>query len=177
LFAMHVSGQIRGGTVVVVPDDQVEAAAALASRLLVAEAGTVPALSEWSMAVVRQPGRSRLAVRLGSGEGAPGPFAAELDVEWLIDFSPGRAGADEEARADRCTVRSADGAVVAELDGTVFLEDEPVPSLLIEIARRHGDGLDLVGRPSGAIILPSGSHRPLEPDEWDLDRDRREWIG
>jgi len=183
LFAMHVSGQIRGGTVVVVPDDQVEAAAALANRLLVpAEGEDTSSLQEWSMAVVREPGRSRLAVRLGPRFGFDDDVRAlvapELDVEWFIDFGTGsRDSGNENSEPDYGTVRSADGTVVAELGGVVYLEDEPIPSRLIEIAEKYGDGLTLVGRRSGAIILPTGSHRPLEPDEWDIDRDYQRWIG
>ena len=175
-FAMHVSGQIRGGTVVVVPDDQVEAAAALAARLLTPRPGEDPVLREWSMAVVREPGRSRLAVRLGGGTEAPARFAAELDVEWLIDFGPGGATLDRTVAPDHCTVRTADGRVVAELGGTVYLEDEPVSARLVEIAERWGDALSGPRGSSGVITIPTGSLRPLEPDEWDIDRDSRRWI-
>jgi hypothetical protein len=176
-FAMHVSGQVTSGTVVVVPDEQVDRAAALAAGLLGPDGDGVPTWREWSMALVRQPGRTRLAVRLGGGEGAARALAADLDVEWFIEFGPGHpAAVAPRPVADWCTVRRPDGTVAAELVGTVHLEDEPVSSRLIEIAARHGDGLDPGGARSGAIMVPSRSHRPLEPDEWDLDRDLAAWI-
>jgi len=182
LFAMHVSGQITSGTVVLVPDDQVEAAADLANRLLIpADGDTEWNLREWSMAVVREPGRSRLAVRLGPRYGFADEVralvAAELDVEWFIDFGPGsRDFSSAPSEPDSCTVRTADNTVAAQLGGVVYLEDEPIPARLIEIAERYGDGLTLVGCRSGAITIPTGSHRPLEADEWDVDRDLQRWI-
>ena len=70
---------------------------------------------------------------------------------------------------DRCTVRGVDG-VVGDLDGLIYLEDEPVPARLVDLAARYGNGFALAGRSAG-IHVPDDSYRPLEPDESDLDHD------
>ncbi len=186
-MGMHVSGAVTSGTVVVVPDDQLDATAALAARLLVPGTDAEPLLWEWSTAVVREPGRSRLGIRIACGfddaaqSRALAAFAAGLDVEWFVEFRPGHdhlnLGDRTISTPDTCTVRAADGTVVAQFDdGLVHLEDEPVPARLVELAATYGNGLRLVGRRSPGIRVPEDSYRPLEPDEWDIDRDCTRWI-
>ena len=186
-MGMHVSGVITSGTVVVVPDEQLDAAAALAARLLAPGIDAESGLWEWSTAVVREPGRSRLAVRIvprfddDAYHRALAVFAAELDVEWFIVFRPGHdrmsVGDHTIKPPDVCTVHTADGTIAAHIDdGLIYLEDEPVPARLVELAAKHGNGLALVGRWSPGIHVPTDSFRPLEPDEWHIDRDYARWV-
>ncbi|CAB4763745.1 MAG: hypothetical protein F2754_10620 [Actinobacteria bacterium] len=187
LMAMHVSGAITSGTVVVVPDEQLDAAAALAARLLAPDIDAESGLWEWSTAVVREPGRSRLAVRIVPRfdddvyHRALAVFAAELDVEWFIVFRPGHdrmsVGDHTIKPPDVCTVHTADGTIAAHIDdGLIYLEDEPVPARLVELAAKHGNGLALVGRWSPGIHVRPDSYRSLEPDEWHIDRDYARWV-
>ena len=173
-FCMHVSGLVSSGTIVIVPADQVDAAAAVAARSLVPNRDIESGLAEWSMALVREPGRTRLAVRIvpmsDEPEGALRVFASEVDVEWFFEFGHGGDYYDGTSIPDHGTLRAGDGTVMADLGGVVYLEDEPIPAQLIEIARHRGDGLSLLGGQNGAIHIPTRSQRPLEPDEWDLER-------
>ena len=117
---------------------------------------------------------TRLAVRIvpisDEPDGALRVFASELDVEWFFEFGHGGDYYDGTSVPDHATLRAGDGTVMADLGGVVYLEDEPIPAQLIEIARQRGDGLSLLGGQNGAIQIPTGSQRPLEPDEWDLER-------
>lgn len=186
-MGMHVSGAVTSGTVVVVPDEQLDAAVALAARLLAPDSDAEPGLWEWSTAIVREPGRSRLAVRIvprfddAAHHRAQATFAGELDVEWFIVFQSGHnrmsVGDRTISTPDVCTVRTADATIAAEFDdGLIYLEDEPVPARLVELAAKHGNGLALVGRRSPGIHVPKDTYRPLEPDEWDIDRDYARWV-
>ena len=67
-------------------------------------------------------------------------------------------------------------AVVGTLSDLQVVEDEPVPARLVELAAKHGNGLALVGRWSPGIHVPTDSFRPLEPDEWHIDRDYARWV-
>jgi len=52
------------------------------------------------------------------------------------------------------------------VDGTMAIgETEPVPKLLLDIAERYGNGRRDTVEPGAAVSVPTGSWRPLEPDE------------
>jgi hypothetical protein len=141
------------------------------------------------MAVVREPNRTRPAVRLHRPDDeVRESFSTEFDVEWFVEFAEGEfvqsrwrgvsGPADGEVvdESDPCTVTHPDGTIAARLSGWIHLEDEPVPARLVDIAARHGNGLPRTGRVSPAILIPTGSHRPLEPDELDADHDLGPWA-
>ena len=169
-MGMWVAGQVDGGLVVVVPDDRLEDAVVLAESLLGTGRDDPTGLWEWSMALVRQPGRTCPAVRIVPPQERRGRsevlrrFATEAEVEWFVEFGNRHVGVGP----DWAKVLAPDGTTLAEPDGVVHLEDEPVPAAIVELARRYGDGIELAG-PSASIHVRSDSFRPLEPDEWDLD--------
>lgn len=75
---MKSRGVVTGSDVLVVPDDQVDALAAVVASLITRTAdGHDDGITEWSMALVREPQRTRLAVGLWGGSrqrgGAPSP--------------------------------------------------------------------------------------------------------
>ncbi|MEO8452201.1 MAG: hypothetical protein ABI647_20590 [Gemmatimonadota bacterium] len=171
-MGLCVAGGVREGTVLVLPEEQLDTAAALAAGMLTNNWDALSGVSEWSTAIVREPGRSRLALRIlpigRAYKATLRSFAAELNVECFLQIKPGhdrdRVDGRTVSTPDLCTVQSAD-VILGELEGLIHLEDEPIPARLVDIAERFGDGLSLTGKRSAGIHVPNGSCRPLEPDE------------
>lgn len=167
-FCMHVSGQVNEGIVLALPEDQLDAALQVAESLVQPRDGAARLLDEWSMALIRQPGRTRLALRVSRPvypvviDDGLRVLAAELPVEWFFDFRSGHMGAAPEIGR----VLAPDLSLIAELPGTIYLEPEPLPLRLLELARSHGRLVD-AAPDSPVIPIDTGGFRPLEPDEWD----------
>ena len=182
VMGMTTGGRCTGGTFVVIPEEQLDAAAALAARSLATDTGAESGLYEWSTAIVRETGRSRLAIWAVANDEALGVFAAELDVEWFLHFqvvNTWGAGATEADEPELLTVQNSSRVTVAELEGCVHLENEEVPARQLEVAEKYGNGLAQRGRKSAFIStsprIPVSWSRPLEPDELGIDRDRGRW--
>lgn len=175
---MQNGGAVTGSVVILVPEDQVDVLAGVASYLITrAAAGFDDGISEWSLALVREPTRSRLALGIsGSGDAAHDLIRSEVDVEWIIRYWSGHTGADPAP--DTFSISTADESARDERIGDVCYDTEPMPHRGVEIAARHGDGLDM-RRSTGAFIeVPwDAPYRPLEPDELDDDHDLHPWTG
>lgn len=176
-FGMSVGGCVKSGTVAVIPADQLDAAAALAAGLLRADPSTPDGINEWSPALVREPGRTRLAIRFDGGDDeVRNRFAAELDVEWFIKFPVRHAHSGANQQWDLCEVSRPDDTVVKRSPGLIHLDNEPVPTRLLEIAEAHGNGLQRVRDRGPAVAAPTESWRPLFPDEESTDHDLSRWV-
>ena len=171
---MHISGQVNSGVVLALPEDRIEPAIELAESLVRPTDGADRLLDEWSMALIRQPGRTRLALRVARpvypeviDEGLR-VLADELPVEWFFEFTSGHM--DPAPELGR--VLAPDLSTIAELPGTVYLEPEPVPRRLVDLGLAHGDG-GADDADSPVIPIDTGGFRPLEPDESDSDDESR----
>ncbi len=58
-----------------------------------------------------------------------------------VDFGEGHPNDCGRSVPDHCTVWRPDGTLAGELGGWVYLEDESVPAVLVDIAERYGNGL------------------------------------
>jgi len=178
---MNSSGLITSASVLVVPEGRIEAAAKFASQLLVPAKGEGRGLSEWSMALVREPGRTGPALWITADGDASvfeemvALFRSEIGIEHQVDFGGGYNADAANAEFDYCNVYAPDGTVAARLEGMVYLEEEPVPATLVEIGMRYGNAKQYRANRTPAIHIPTGDHRPLEPDEWNIDLDYARW--
>ena len=169
-FCMHVSGQVNEGIVLALSEDQLERAVEVAESLVRPRHGSARLLDEWSMALIRHPDRTRLALRVSRpvypeviDEGLR-ILSDELPVEWLFEFRSGHMGSEPEIGR----VLAPDLSLIAELPGTIYLEPEPLPHRLLELAEPHGHR-DAGAVDSSVVPIDTGAFRPLEPDEWDPD--------
>ncbi|MCD9625275.1 hypothetical protein [Rhabdothermincola salaria] len=175
-MGMFVTGQVNGGLVVVVADDHLGRAVVLARALVDPSTRRGEGTAEWSMALVRTPGRTRPALRLhgtrehGVAEEVMARLAGEVPVEWAFSFASGIVD-----RPDVGKLLYPDGTTWAELEGTIYLEAEPVPVRLVELAAIHGNGFENAGR-SPIIRIEDESWRPLEDDELATDHDLSGWT-
>ncbi len=177
-LGMRVTGAVTGGDVIVVPDDQVATAARLAGDLVTPRPGSdETAVREWSMALVREPGRTRIAV--GFGQVTPAVrqrLTDELDVEWVIRFGERSPGGGRHHTHDHCRIETPDGTHSTWRFGTIHHDNEAIPAHVVDIARTaHGHTTRRPTRRSTPVILVDNpSYRPLEPDESARTGDARE---
>lgn len=168
-MGMWVSGLVAGGVILVVPDDQVEATARLAADLVARqEAAPGTGVKEWSMALVREPHRTRIAVALSSiDDTIRQRLLAELDLEWIIHFNE-RADSEQPHTRDDFRIETPDGAHSTWRLGVIHHDNEWVPYRMVTVARA-AQGRTMTGRPparrSPALIIDNHSYRPLESDE------------
>lgn len=180
-MGMRVKGIVTGGVIVVVPDTQVELAARIAAYLVTPYAhgayagdddaerdnGVGAGIDEWSMALVREPHRTRIAVALDCITPAVRRHLRnELDVEWFVIFGERRTGGRPHTH-DNFRIETPDGAESTWRLGSIHHDNETVPDRLVDAARA-AQGRGRPGRdadPSPALLVENTSHRPLEPDE------------
>jgi len=173
-------GTVWGGRVVVPRPADYEDLCALAADMLGPGHESGVELTEWSQAVVRLPGRSVYGVYVrapytevpeGGAFGFPDAAAVitELvDAPLNVNIESGFSGDSINGfryDPDTCLHRwPAFGS--GTVDGTMAIgETEPVPKLLLDIAERYGNGRRDTVEPGAAVSVPTGSWRPLEPDE------------
>lgn len=168
-FGMQVRGLVTGGTVLVIPADQVTTAMRIAADLTVLhDTDPTQGVTEWSVALIREPGHTRPTVGFDQlPEAARQRLNRELDIEWIITFAEG----DMNATHDLFQVTTPDGEHVATRSGQIHHDHEQLPHQLIEMA--HAAGVSPPPTPSStdapAILVEHRSYRPLEPDELDGD--------
>ncbi len=168
-MGMRIKGVVTGGVIAVVPDDEVETAARLAARLVTPRAHTDGVgVDEWSMALVREPQRTRIAVAFGHlTPDVRQHLRNELDVEWFVSFSE-RYVSGQVHTHDNFRVETPDGAHSTWRLGSIHHDHEAVPDRLVEAARaakgRRRPNRSGTGR-SPAALTGNNSYRPLEPDE------------
>lgn len=179
-FAMHVRGRVGHAQLHILVDDRVDIVAANASRLLAPTTEAESGVTEWSLGFVRFDGVTRPAIHIETVRGSVDPvFAAALEgveTEWILGFSGGFRGmsGDEPGYA---TLSTPDDEVVAEWNGPVRFEREPVPVAMLEIAVANGSPLlEVASRSSDEIEVGGPLLRSLEPDEIGVDRDVLTWI-
>ncbi|MCD9623931.1 hypothetical protein [Rhabdothermincola salaria] len=175
-MGMFVTGQVDGGLVVVVDDEDLGRAVVAVRALVDSSARRGDGPTEWSMALVRATGRTRPALRLGvtrdddAIERALAHLTREVPVEWAFWFASGMGDLPDVGK-----LLHPDGTTWAQPEGAIYLESEPVPVRLVELAAIHGNGLASTG-PSPIIRIDDESWRPLEDDELTTDHDLSPWL-
>jgi len=181
LMGMHIQGRVTKGRLLVVADDDLDAAAAIAEAALGSGRDDPNGLIEWSLGVARINGETLVGVTVsGMAEGRVADAVHDaVGIQWDVSFTPGLKVTGGPSRAASCSVRNPTTGQYASIQGgEVHLEDEPVPAGFLGVAFRQGSSLVLAAnRPisntnSGKrnITLPNMSCRPLEPDERGVDR-------
>lgn len=174
-------GNCMFGDVVVPPQDRFEEACEVVAGVLLTDLDVRVGLSVWSPAIVRFPGRSLYGIHLeSSGPIDPAARLAwtrlsdrdlwmeigdEVGAELLVSFTGGRDELGQKGICSSwkpaCPAEPAD-----EVEGDTYLgEIEPVPRCFVDIAQRLGNGLLDEGNEGVAVEVPTGSWRPLEPDD------------
>ena len=172
-MAMWSRGIVTGGVIIVVPDDQVATAAKLAAQLV--RHGNPKnrfTVTEWSMALMREPQRTRVAVALNRIDDlVRHRLLGNLDVGWIIHFAE-RTSGDRPHTHDYFRIETPDGKHSTWRLGLIHHDHEPVPARLVNIARATQGSAAATrtgsSQPAG-IVVDHGSYRPFEPDETDND--------
>jgi len=179
-------GEVEDGQLYVVPDEQLDDLVAfVASRLRATPDGG--AINEWSMALVREAGRTRCAVALSGGGKPWPPLLDAFDVDYVVDFW-GRGGlrSPEDPTRHVARIYGADGSLLAAPDGLIQIENERVPVRPAQLAEAFGNGIDFVDlridearsrtwHDAPRLTAPTRGARRLEPDERGTDHDLERW--
>lgn len=183
-IANHIYGGVYQGRMVVVADDRIERVVANAPGLVAADHDAVGGLLSWSMGFVRLGGRTRPAVRLstaGTGDSKRETLEAVLDgveVDWWVSIDPGYRGLvqNEPGGCSLWSGRFGD-ELVAQWDGPVCYESEPIPVRYLDLVVENGSPLlDRIIAIPEHVEIGGELLRRLTPDEEGEDRDVSGWI-
>lgn len=171
-MSVQLSGQIKEARGYFVHDDDLEAAARLLGASMASDSEATDGLFEWSFALARLPGHTRLGVWF-KGPGAQevaDRLRQEVGIDWCVDFRPAYTAPGLAHPSDSCTVYDGTGTWRASLcDGEVRHEEEAIPFEFIALGFEYGTSLDRCVERCYPVTYPAPSHRPLEEDELDSD--------
>jgi hypothetical protein len=170
-MASHIGISRRGKTlrpyILLLPDDGLEHAAKALADATALGPNHPESLSEWTFAVVRLRGRTRVGVSLRGPdvERISRRLTTELGVDWRFWFATGGNEPDGPT-PDTCTIATGKGHPLATWrDGLILMEEEPVPDEFLSLADRYGNGFAVARERGWKLTLPTTRNRDLEADE------------
>ena len=178
MMGMYIQGRVTKGHLLVVVEDDLDAAAAIAEAAIGSDRDDPNGLNEWSLGAARINGETLVGVTVSGWveDTVARAIHEAVGVQWDVQFTPGLKVTGGPSSTTRCSLRSpVTGQHLSITGGEVHLEDEPVPAGFLGVAFRQGTSLArAVSNKTGGtrtLRLPDMNVRPLEPDELGVDRD------
>lgn len=137
-IGQRVNGGVDGGRLLVVADDRVDVVARSAARHVAVDRDADVGLLEWSLGLVRFPGRTRLAIHLSpvrtpNADATMAAVVQGVEIEWIVVLDAGVQAMNVQ-RPGSCSLRrGSDDELIARWEAPVRHEHERVPAEFVDL--------------------------------------------